>query len=500
MKKLCVLTAALFAVAVFFTVAPTKTAGKNDKYLRSSRAIPNRFIVVLQDQSVDPSFKDAETSISELNSRFPGAIDKVYSSAISGYSVEMSSAAAQLLSQDPRVKYVEEDGEVQAEDTEYNATWGLDRIDQHLMPMDTTYNYSRHGNGVHVYVIDAGILTTHSEFQGRADSSVDFVRDNVPLDQCNGHGTSVAGIVGSATYGVAKNVNLHSVRVLGCNGYGLVSDVLQGIDWVTRRAVRPAVANMSLGGGSSTAMNDAVGSSIASGITYVVAAGNETDNACNHSPANMSDAITVGASTRLDERLYNTNFGPCVDVFAPGLGVETTGVQSQYPVVFVSGTSFSSPYVAGAAALYLETHPTASPAEVQSAIVANATPGVLYNLGDGSPNLLLYSVFDEGGGGTCSGTTFGGTLSGTGSADFQSSSVGFAGRGGRYSGNLQIPNGMLFSLALEKKQKTRWSAVATSSGNTGEQTISYNGKSGTYRWKITSVLGTGNYSLCAATP
>jgi subtilisin family serine protease len=383
---------------------------------------------------------------------------------------------------------------------EYGVSFGLDRVDQHLMPMDTAYNYSRTGTGVHVYVIDSGILTGHAEFQGRAIASVDFVGGNVPLDQCNGHGTSVAGIVGSATYGVAKSTTLHSVRVLGCDGYGTVSDVLAGIDWVTRHAISPAVANMSLGGGYSRTLNDAVATSSASGVTYVVAAGNETDDACRHSPASAPAAITVGASTRLDERLYNTNYGSCVDLFAPGLGVETTGVQAAYPVVFVSGTSFSSPYAAGAAALYLEAHPTASPAEVQSAIVSNATPDVLTNIGNGSPNLLLFSVFPEAGEVPCAGVNYSGMLAGAGSSDFQSSSLGFAGRTGRYAGGLHVPDGSSFRLALEKKSKTRWSTVASSSGSGSEQTITYSGKSGTYRWTITSIAGAGIYSLCANNP
>jgi subtilisin family serine protease len=499
MKKLCFLCIALTAAAAMSFHAPSARA-TSEKMFRSSQAVPNRYIVVLEDDAFRGETESAAIIAGELSREFPGTVDRVFSSALRGYAVEMDAETAEMLSRDPRIKYVEEDGIVSASSVQYGVSWGLDRVDQHLMPMDTTYNYSRNGNGVHVYIIDSGILTSHAEFEGRAIDSLDLIRDPRPLEQCNGHGTNVAGIVGSATYGVAKSTTLHSVRVLGCDGYGTVSDVLQGIDWVTRHAITPAVANMSLGGGYSRTMNDAVTSSSAAGITYVVAAGNETDDACRHSPASASAAITAGASTRLDERLYNTNYGSCVDLFAPGLGVETTGVQAAYPVVFVSGTSFSSPYVAGAAALYLEAHPSASPAEVQSAVVANATPDLLTNIGNGSPNLLLFSVFPEPGEGSCAGVTYSGILPGTGSSDFQSSSAGFAGRTGRYTGGLRVPDGLAFRLSLEKKSKARWSTVASSSGSGSEQTIAYSGKSGTYRWTITSISGTGTYSLCASNP
>lgn len=497
MKKLCFLCIALTAAVAISLHAPSARA-KSDKMLKSPQSIPNRYIVVLEDDGGEG--RSSASMADELGREFPGTVHRVFSNALRGYATEMSPETAERLSNDPRVKYVEEDAVVTTETVQYGVSWGLDRVDQHQVPMDTTYNYLRSGNGVNVYVIDSGILTTHPEFEGRVVNSLDLIRDNRPLEQCNGHGTNVAGLVGSATYGVAKSVTLHSVRVVGCDGYGTLSDVLQGIDWVTRHAVTPAVANMSLGGGYSRTLNDAVENSIAGGITYVVAAGNESDDACRHSPASAPAAITVGATTRMDERLYNTNFGSCVDVFAPGLGVETTGVQSTYPVVFVSGTSFSSPHVAGAAALYLEAHPTASPAEVQSAIVANATPDVLYNVGAGSPNLLLFSVFPEGGGVPCGGVTYSGTLAGAGSSDFQSSSLGFSGRNGKYSGKLRMPEGVSFTLALQKKQKTRWSTVATSSGGSMEQTVLYNGKSGTYRWTITSLSGNGTYSLCGENP
>jgi subtilisin family serine protease len=257
---------------------------------------------------------------------------------------------------------------------------------------------------------------------------------------------------------------------------------------------------MSLETGYSKAMNDAVASSIASGVTYVVASGNDTADACSYSPSSVSQAITVGATNSVDAPVYYSNFGACVDLHAPGEGVKTIWNTSTTTVTYASGTSFASPYVTGVAALYLEAHRNASPAEVQSAIVSNATPDLLYNVGSGSPNLLLFSIFEPAGGGPCSGTSFGGTLSGAGSTDFQSSSLGFSGATGQYSGSLQMPDGVQFNLALEKKAKNRWSTVATSSVSTTGQSVIYNGKSGTYRWTIRSVSGSGDYSLCTTNP
>jgi len=500
MRRLYLPCIALSAAIVFFHLAPSSSAHKPDKLRHSQRAIQNHYIVVLDDETQDLSGNGASNAVNELNTKYPGHVDKVYSSAVKGYSVEMSPEAAEVLSQDPRVKYVEEDGIVSDAETEYNPAWALDRIDQHAMPYDNAYNYFGKGSGVHVYILDSGIQTTHVEFQGRAVDSYDAVHDSTPISQCNGHGTGVAGVVGSATYGVAKNVTLHSVRVLPCTGYGTVSDVISGVDWITRHAVKPAVANMSLETGYSSAVNDAVAASIASGVTYVVASGNDTDDACRYSPSSVPQAITVGATNNVDAPVYYSNFGACVDLHAPGEGVKTIWNGSDTTVTYASGTSFASPFVAGAAALYLEIHPKASPAEVQSAIVANATADVLYNVGSGSPNLLLYSTLETAGGSLCSGTTFGGTLAGPGSSDFQSSSLGFSGATGQYSGNLQIPDGTTFTLSLEKKARSKWSTVATSSASAAGQSVIYNGRSGTYRWTISSVSGSGAYSLCAANP
>jgi subtilisin family serine protease len=496
MKKSCLSIAALVGAFTFFQFAPSTTAEKAEKFFRSSKPVPNKFIVVL-DETAGEVRADLAATINRLNYEHPGAIDKVYTSALSAYSVEMTDAEAELLSNDPSVKYVEQDGYVSTAEAEFNPGWGLDRIDQRSLPYDYTYNYMAGGSGVRVYILDSGILTTHVELQGRAFDAYDAVHDNTPISQCNGHGTGVAGVVGSSTYGVAKQTLLYSVRVLPCQGYGTVSDVISGVDWVTRRAVKPAVANMSLETGYSKAMNDAVASSIASGVTYVVAAGNDGDDACRYSPSSYTGTIAVGAINNIDERLVYSNFGACVDLFAPGEGISTIWNSSDTTMTYASGTSFASPYIVGIAALYLEQHPLASPGEVASAVSSTATGGVVGNPGSGSPNLLAYSMFPQPEPGTCPGTPFSGTLSGSGSVEYQSSSSGFNGGSGTYSATLSPPAGAVFSLSLEKKSKNRWSAVATSDAG---QPIAYRGKNGTYRWRVADVSGGGGYSLCSVTP
>jgi subtilisin family serine protease len=502
MKKLAIVCIALCAGAIALTLSPAKTSGKNDKFLRSERAIPNRYIVVLNDvPGLNPDV-EVGNAVSELAREYPGNVDRMFTHALKGYAAEMSEADALRLSDDPRVKYVEQDAEVEAQSTQTGATWGISRIDQRnwIYPLDTSYNYNATGAGVSVYIIDTGVLTTHPDFGGRVIDAFDAFHDGTPISECNGHGTHVAGTAGSSTFGVAKNVTIYSVKVFPCWGASTSSDVISGVDWVTRHGVHPGVANMSLGGTFSLALEDAVRSSINSGITYVVAAGNWGQNACNYSPAHLPEAITVGATDQRDYRDPATNYGPCIDVFAPGTAITSTGNQAEYPTRIMSGTSTASPHVAGAAALYLESHPSASPAEVQNYLVQQATPGAVTEAGTGSPNLFLFSLFDTGGSGTCPGTNFGGTLPGSGSTDFQSSSAGFAGGRGRYSGSLRIPDGVLFNLALEKKQGNQWSRIASSSGSPTEQSITYKGRSGTYRWTITSVSGSGNYSLCAENP
>jgi len=494
MKKLCVTSAALLLAAILLHSTPSDVSAKSDKFKRSQRPIADQFIVVLND-GTENKF-DPDAVIGDLNRRFPGSIGKVYSSAVHGYSVRMNSAQAQALSDDPLVKYVEEDSYVSETDVETNPGWGLDRLDQRSVPFDFTYNYNGRGTGVNIYILDSGILSTHVELQGRVVSAYDAVHGQTG-SQCNNHGTSVAGVAGSTTFGVAKNAMLQDVRVLPCTGYGSVSDVISGVDWVTRHAIRPAVANMSVQTAFSKSLNDSVSSSIAAGITYVVGAGNNSGDACGWSPSAIPEAIVVAATNSSDSRVSWSNTGTCVDLFAPGEGISTISNETDTTTTYASGTSYSSPYVAGIAALYLEQHPAASPAEVSAAITSLATTDVVIDAGIGSPNLLAYSLFAPAPPNPCDGTAFSGMLPGVGNSDYQSSSSGFNGGTGLYAADLSMPTGAVFSLSLEKQSRGRWSVAASSSSG---GPIRYRGKSGTYRWRIADVSGSGNYDLCASAP
>jgi subtilisin family serine protease len=290
---------------------------------------------------------------------------------------------------------VEEDGVVTADTTQSGATWGLDRIDQRALPLSGTYTYPTTASAVHAYIIDTGIRFSHSEFGGRATSGFDAV-DGGSADDCNGHGTHVSGTVGGATYGVAKNVHLVAVRVLDCNGSGSTSGVIAGIDWVTADHApgAPAVANMSLGGGRSRALDDAVRNSIADGVSYAIAAGNGNifglaKDACRTSPARVPEAMTVSATNNLDTKAPWANFGKCVDWFAPGVAITSAWNTGDTANNTISGTSMATPHTTGVAALYLQLHPGATPAQVRDALFAGTSKGVVINSRTANNHLLF---------------------------------------------------------------------------------------------------------------
>lgn len=391
-KTIGLLVVTVLAVMVVAS-GPTKSQGSKNKLLRKANKIANHYIVVLDDAVVGEKgmYSIAPYIADDMAARHGGKIGHVYKNALNGFSVEMSEKEAEALSEDFRVKFVEEDGVMEANTTQNNPPWGLDRIDQRNRPLSGTYTYNWTGSGVRVYVIDTGIRTTHSQFGGRASNVFDAFGGNGA--DCNGHGTHVSGTIGGSTYGVAKSALLRGVRVLDCNGSGPTSGVIAGVDWVTNNHISPAVANMSLGGGVSTALDNAVNNLSNSGVAIAVAAGNSNANACNSSPARAANAITVGSTTTTDARSSFSNFGTCVDVFAPGSGILSAWFSSNTATATLSGTSMASPHVAGVAALYKQANPSASSTTIRNAIVNNATTNVITNVGTGSPNRLLYSLF-----------------------------------------------------------------------------------------------------------
>ena len=370
---------------------------------RAAEPVPDHYIVVLA---------PGEDSLSvgvQSAAAHGGRLGHVYDNVLKGFSMHLTPAAAAALARDPRVRYVEEDGVVHASETQSAAPWNLDRTDQRNLPLNGLFNYPTPGPPVYVHVIDTGIRATHVDFTGRAFVVADFVDDdldNNPADvgnddgnpaqpdgaDCNGHGTHVAGTIGGATYGVAKNATLLSYRVLNCTGNGTNSAVIAAIDRVTADGRRPAVANMSLGGSPSTTLDTALRNSIASGVTYAVAAGNSNANASLYSPARVTEAITVAATTSTDARASFSNFGAVVDLFAPGVSVRSAYYTSDTATATLSGTSMASPLVAGVAAVYLQVMGNQTPAQVQSALITNATPSLVTNP-SGSPNRLLNLEF-----------------------------------------------------------------------------------------------------------
>jgi subtilisin family serine protease len=352
--------------------------------LDNPNRIPDHYIVKLKSDASRDSLGTADYVVQQadrLQMNYGITILQQYTHVFPGFAIKAKDDQLEALLQDPDVERVEVNKVIRINATQASATWGIDRVDSRT-GLDRIYNYSSTGQGVHAYIIDTGLRTTHNEFKGRVGKGFSSINDGRGENDCHGHGTHVAGSVGGTSYGVAKDVTVHGVRVLGCDGSGSDAGVIAGIDWVAKNAIKPAVANMSLGGDKSESLDEAVQKAVKSGVVFVVAAGNENQNACNVSPANVPEAITVGATTRTDARASYSNFGRCLDIFAPGSSITSAWRTSDSATSTISGTSMASP---------LEENPDATPAAIDTLLKKNATANIVKSPGTASPNLFLYS-------------------------------------------------------------------------------------------------------------
>ncbi|MDX3864074.1 S8 family peptidase [Streptomyces europaeiscabiei] len=391
-KVAAVTTMATAALLGGLTTLPAQAAPAEGRVLAagSPTAVKDSYVVTLKKGT---GLKAASSAGRDLVEEYGGTVKRTFRSALNGYSAELSATEAGRLAADPAIASVEQDQVFTADATQSGAPWGLDRSDQASLPLSGTYTYpDTAGSGVTAYVIDTGVRISHSQFGGRAANGFDAVDGDSVAQDGNGHGTHVASTIAGSTYGIAKQARIVAVRVLNNAGSGTTAGVVAGIDWVTANHSGPSVANLSLGGGASTAIDTAVRNSISSGVTYAVAAGNSSANASSYSPARVTEAITVGATTSTDARASYSNYGSVLDIFAPGSSITAGWYTSDTATNTISGTSMATPHVAGAAAVHLAGHPSATPAQVASALTAGAVTGKVTGPGTGSPNRLLQIV------------------------------------------------------------------------------------------------------------
>ncbi|EKG91657.1 S8 family peptidase [Vibrio cholerae] len=410
--SLCIVST--FSVAATSAIAqPNQLIGKPSPQqlaplmkAASGKGIKNQYIVVLKQPATIMSndlqaFQQfTQRSVNALANKHALEIKNVFDSALSGFSAELTAEQLQALRADPNVDYIEQNQIItvnpiisaSANAAQDNVTWGIDRIDQRDLPLNRSYNYNYDGSGVTAYVIDTGIAFNHPEFGGRAKSGYDFIDNDNDARDCQGHGTHVAGTIGGAQYGVAKNVNLVGVRVLGCDGSGSTEAIVRGIDWVAQNASGPSVANLSLGGGVTQAMDQAVARLVQRGVNAVIAAGNDNKDACQVSPAREPSGITVGSTTNNDGRSNFSNWGNCVQIFAPGSDV--TSASHEGGTKTMSGTSMATPHVAGVVALYLQENKNLSPNQIKTLLSDRSTKGKVSDT-RGTTNKLLYSLTDN---------------------------------------------------------------------------------------------------------
>ncbi|MBP5940569.1 S8 family peptidase [Streptomyces acidiscabies] len=389
------LTATLAAATLVggLTALPAQAAPAEGKVVAagSPTAVKDSYIVTLKSQA---GLKSASVAGKNLIKEYGGEVDKTFGAALNGYTATLSAQEARRLAADPSVASVEQNQTVRlADTTQSSAPWGLDRVDQAALPLSGTYTYpDSAGSGVTAYVIDTGVRITHAQISGRATYGYDAVDGDTTAADGNGHGTHVATTIAGSTYGVAKKAKIVAVRVLDNSGSGTTAGVIAGVDWVTANHSGPSVANLSLGGGASASLDTAVRNSIASGVTYAIAAGNSNVDASSSSPARVTEAITVGATTNTDARASYSNYGSVLDIFAPGSSITAGWYTSDTATNTISGTSMATPHVAGAAAVYLAGHTSATPAQVATALVSGSTTNVVTSPGSGSPNRLLKLV------------------------------------------------------------------------------------------------------------